>query len=131
MGDFVAYGLKTEAVMHTLPQTNISIAFEKNLCDPRNSRVSIQWILFRVGVFGNEMVDLLAKEGSAFPSAASNEHFVCKIFSIHRRKANSTWRVPPACNWYDGNLLVCLYSPKVQDPHRLHWPNCELAILRA
>ncbi|GFU59717.1 RNase H domain-containing protein [Nephila pilipes] len=84
-----------------------------------------------VGAFGNEMADLLAKEGSALPSATSNEHFVSEIFSIRRAKVNTIWRVPPGHDWYNGNLLVCLYSPKVQDPHRQHWPDCELAISKA
>ncbi|GBO14012.1 hypothetical protein AVEN_53674-1 [Araneus ventricosus] len=57
----------------------------------------------RVGVFGNEVADLLAKEGSALPSAASGELFASEIFSIHRAKANSTWKVPPTHKWYAGN----------------------------
>ncbi|GBN23642.1 hypothetical protein AVEN_53534-1 [Araneus ventricosus] len=67
------------------------------------SRVFIQWISSHVGVFGNEVADLLAKEGSALPSAASGELFASEIFSIHRDKANSTWKVPPAHEWYAGN----------------------------
>ncbi|GBM59622.1 hypothetical protein AVEN_218934-1 [Araneus ventricosus] len=67
------------------------------------SRVCIQWIPSHVGVFGNEVADLLAKEGSALSSAASGELFVSEIFSIHRAKANSTWKVPPAHEWYAGN----------------------------
>ncbi|GBM01045.1 hypothetical protein AVEN_239306-1, partial [Araneus ventricosus] len=61
------------------------------------SRVCIQ-IPSHVGVFGKEVADLLAKEGSALPSAASDE-----ISSIHRAKTNSTWKVPPAHEWYAGN----------------------------
>ncbi|GFT21587.1 RNase H domain-containing protein [Nephila pilipes] len=49
------------------------------------------------------MADLLAKDRSALPSAASNERFISEIFSTHRAKANSTSRVPPAPDWYDGN----------------------------
>ncbi|GBN58590.1 hypothetical protein AVEN_123111-1, partial [Araneus ventricosus] len=49
------------------------------------------------------MADLLAKEGSALPSAASRELFASEIFSIHRAKAISTWKVPPAHEWYAGN----------------------------
>ncbi|GBO42370.1 hypothetical protein AVEN_275023-1 [Araneus ventricosus] len=49
------------------------------------------------------MADLLAKEGSDFPSAASGELFASEIFSINRAKANSTWKVPPAHEWYAGN----------------------------
>ncbi|GBO27419.1 hypothetical protein AVEN_164391-1 [Araneus ventricosus] len=45
----------------------------------------------------------LAKEGSALPSAASGELFASEISSIHRDKANSTSKVPPAHEWYAGN----------------------------
>ncbi|GBM46858.1 hypothetical protein AVEN_216571-1 [Araneus ventricosus] len=55
------------------------------------SRACIQWIPSHVGVFGNEVADLLAKEGSALPSATSGELFVSEISSIHRAKANFTW----------------------------------------
>ncbi|GBO05621.1 hypothetical protein AVEN_117949-1 [Araneus ventricosus] len=63
----------------------------------------LQWIASHVGVFGNEVAELLAKEGSALPSATSGEPFASKISSIHRAKANSTWKVPPAHEWYAGN----------------------------
>ncbi|GBO36338.1 hypothetical protein AVEN_163701-1 [Araneus ventricosus] len=33
----------------------------------------------------------------------SGELLACEIFSIHRAKANSTWKVPPAHEWYAGN----------------------------
>ncbi|GBO44685.1 hypothetical protein AVEN_182163-1 [Araneus ventricosus] len=45
----------------------------------------------------------LGKEGSALPSAASGELFASEIFSIHRAKANSTWKVSPAHEWYAGD----------------------------
>ncbi|GBN91318.1 hypothetical protein AVEN_148862-1, partial [Araneus ventricosus] len=64
------------------------------------SRVCIQWIPSHIGVFGNEVLDLLAKEGSALPSAAYGELFASEIPSIHRAKANST---TPAHEWYAGN----------------------------
>ncbi|GBM24440.1 hypothetical protein AVEN_41090-1 [Araneus ventricosus] len=69
----------------------------------QKSKVCIQWIPSHVGVFGNEVADLLAKEGSALPSAASGELFASEISSIHRAKANSTWKVPPTHKWYAGN----------------------------
>ncbi|GFT25652.1 RNase H domain-containing protein [Nephila pilipes] len=68
----------------------------------QNSRVCIQWIPSHDGVFGNEMADLLEKEESALPSSASNEHFAFEIFSIHRARANSTWKVPSFYDWFDG-----------------------------
>ncbi|GBN14748.1 hypothetical protein AVEN_168240-1 [Araneus ventricosus] len=69
----------------------------------RKGRVCIQWILSHVGVFGNEVADFLARKGSSLPSAASGELFASEIFSIHRAKANSTWKAPPAHEWHAGN----------------------------
>ncbi|GBN38235.1 hypothetical protein AVEN_15120-1 [Araneus ventricosus] len=69
----------------------------------QKGRVCIQWIPSHVGVFGNEVEDLLAKEGSALPSVASGELFASEISSIHRAAPNSTWKVPPAHEWYAGN----------------------------
>ncbi|GBN63669.1 hypothetical protein AVEN_17801-1, partial [Araneus ventricosus] len=45
----------------------------------------------------------LRKREMALPSAVSGELFASEIFSIHRAKANSTWKVPPAHEWYAGN----------------------------
>ncbi|GBN75585.1 hypothetical protein AVEN_131674-1 [Araneus ventricosus] len=67
------------------------------------SRVCFQWIPSNVGVFGNEEADVLAKEGSALPSATSSELFTSEIFSIHKAKANSAWKNPPTYDWYTGN----------------------------
>ncbi|GBN21683.1 hypothetical protein AVEN_11166-1 [Araneus ventricosus] len=69
----------------------------------QKSRVYFQWIPFLVGVFGNEEADVLAKEGSALPSATSSELFTSEIFYIHKAKANSAWKNPPTHDWYAGN----------------------------
>ncbi|GBN68560.1 hypothetical protein AVEN_114854-1 [Araneus ventricosus] len=69
----------------------------------RNRRVCFQWIPSHVGVFDNEEADVLAKEGSALPSATSSELFKSEIFSIHKAKANSAWKNPPTHDWYAGN----------------------------
>ncbi|GBN00403.1 hypothetical protein AVEN_257800-1 [Araneus ventricosus] len=67
------------------------------------ARVCFQWIPSHVGVFGNEEADVLAKEGSALPSATSSELFTSEIYSIHKARANSAWKSPPAHDWYAGN----------------------------
>ncbi|GBN39198.1 hypothetical protein AVEN_62235-1 [Araneus ventricosus] len=69
----------------------------------QKSRVCFQWIPSHIGVFGNEEADMLAKEGSALPSATSNELFMSEIYSIHKAIANSAWRNPPTHDWYAGN----------------------------
>ncbi|GBO28458.1 hypothetical protein AVEN_154404-1 [Araneus ventricosus] len=69
----------------------------------QKSRVCFQWIPSNVGVFGNEEADVLAKEGSALPSATSSELFTSEIYSIHKAKANSAWKNPPTHDWYAGN----------------------------
>ncbi|GBO22687.1 hypothetical protein AVEN_199236-1 [Araneus ventricosus] len=61
------------------------------------------WTVLKDECIGNEVVDLLAKEGSALPSAASGELFASEIFSIHGAKANYAWKVPLAHEWYAGN----------------------------
>ncbi|GBN29182.1 hypothetical protein AVEN_206672-1 [Araneus ventricosus] len=69
----------------------------------QKSRVCFQWIPSHVGVFGNEEADVLAKEGSALPSASSRELFTSEIYSIHKAIANSAWRNPPTHDWYARN----------------------------
>ncbi|GBL80252.1 hypothetical protein AVEN_92188-1 [Araneus ventricosus] len=69
----------------------------------QKSRVCFQWIPFYVGIFGNEEADVLAKEGSALPSASSSELFTSEIYYIHMAIANSAWKNPPTHDWYAGN----------------------------
>ncbi|GBL72539.1 hypothetical protein AVEN_127815-1 [Araneus ventricosus] len=69
----------------------------------QKSRVCFQWIPSHVGVFGNEEADVLAKEGSALPSATFSELFTSEIYSIYKAIANAAWRNPPTHNWYAGN----------------------------
>ncbi|GBN74406.1 hypothetical protein AVEN_30936-1 [Araneus ventricosus] len=90
---------------HLLPKRpNFSYSSPReSITRKQKSRVCFQWIPSHVGVFGNEEADLLAKEGSALPSATSSELFTSEIFSIHKAKANSAWKNPPTHDWYAGN----------------------------
>ncbi|GBL89774.1 hypothetical protein AVEN_21879-1, partial [Araneus ventricosus] len=42
-------------------------------------------------------------QSTVYESTASGELFASEISSIHRAKANSTWKVPPAHERYAGN----------------------------
>ncbi|GBM53321.1 hypothetical protein AVEN_259308-1 [Araneus ventricosus] len=78
----------------------------------QRSRVCFQWIPSHVGVFGNQEADVLAKEGSALPSATSSELLTSEIYSIHKDIANSAWRNPSThMIGMPGTVLVCLCSP--------------------
>ncbi|GBN35615.1 hypothetical protein AVEN_218189-1, partial [Araneus ventricosus] len=105
--------------IYVLKDSNSSIQYLKNWPEIREktdqevvskiatlsqkSRVCFQWIPSHVVVFGNEKADVLAKEGSALPSASSSELFTSEIYSIHKAIANSAWRNPPTHDWYAGN----------------------------
>ncbi|GBN75792.1 hypothetical protein AVEN_58108-1 [Araneus ventricosus] len=94
----------------------------------QKSRVCFQWIPSHVGVFANEEADVLAKEGSALPSATSSELFTSEIYSIHKAKANSAWKNLPTHDWYAGNRPgLSLQSVGT----RLHWPGCVVDTLKA
>ncbi|GBM96423.1 hypothetical protein AVEN_63944-1 [Araneus ventricosus] len=106
----LAYGTDN-AVVNKISFINKQITYEaqrgkKRLTlklDIKKGRVCFQWIPSHVGVFGNEEVDVLAKEGSALPSVTSSELFTSEIYSIHKAIANSAWRNPPTHDWYVGN----------------------------
>ncbi|GBL96887.1 hypothetical protein AVEN_21123-1 [Araneus ventricosus] len=69
----------------------------------QKSRVCFQWIPSHIGEFDHEKADVLAKEGSALPSATSSELFTSEIYSIHKAIENSTRRNPPTHDYYAGN----------------------------
>ncbi|GFT16048.1 uncharacterized protein NPIL_135761 [Nephila pilipes] len=78
------------------------------------------------------MADLLTKEGSALPSAASNEHFGFEIFLLSTgQKQILLGESLLLTIGVMKTVLVCLYNPKVQDPHRQHWPDCIVVTSKA
>ncbi|GBL94643.1 hypothetical protein AVEN_83963-1 [Araneus ventricosus] len=83
--------------------SDIFVLTDKIATLSQKSRVCFQWIPSHVGVFGNEEADVLAKEGSALPSASSSELFTSEIYSIHKAIANFAWKNPPTHDWYAGN----------------------------
>ncbi|GBO08654.1 hypothetical protein AVEN_52717-1 [Araneus ventricosus] len=87
--------------IYVLTDSKSSIQYLKNWPEIREK--TGQEIPSHVGVFGNEGADVLAKEGSALPSASSSELFTSEIYSIHKDIANSDWRNPPTHDWYAGN----------------------------
>ncbi|GFU07748.1 RNase H domain-containing protein [Nephila pilipes] len=97
----------------------------------QNSRVCVEWIPSHVGVFGNEMADLLAKAEIALPllpptNTSCPKYFLCtgQKQILLRESLSFTIGMMEI-------ILVCLYWPKVRNPHRQHWPDCLVASAKA
>ncbi|GBO01099.1 hypothetical protein AVEN_108158-1 [Araneus ventricosus] len=62
--------------------------------------VHLQWIPSHVDIYGNEVVDNLAKQGTAEPLCSTPSLTFDEIYSIRKNKDLKTWRVPPSHDWY-------------------------------
>lgn len=78
--------------------------------------VCFQWIPSHVGVYGNEVADLLAGRGSELPTSPSAKLKTSEIHSLFLARINTTWRTPPEHAWYaaecPGLSLQCT-SPRL------------------
>ncbi|GBM81857.1 hypothetical protein AVEN_219816-1 [Araneus ventricosus] len=62
--------------------------------------VHLQWIPSYVDIYGNEVADNLAKQGTAEPLCSTPSLTFDEIYSIRKNKDLKTWRVPPSHDWY-------------------------------
>ncbi|GBL97821.1 hypothetical protein AVEN_231974-1 [Araneus ventricosus] len=62
--------------------------------------VHLQWIPSHVDIYGNEVADNLAKQGTAEPLCSAPSLTFDEIYSIRKNKDLKTWRVPPSHDWY-------------------------------
>nr|GBO09877.1 hypothetical protein AVEN_34255-1 [Araneus ventricosus] len=62
--------------------------------------VHLQWIPSHVDIYGNEVADNLAKQGTAEPLCSTPSLTFDEIYSIRKNKDLKTWRVPPSHDWY-------------------------------
>ncbi|GBN91093.1 hypothetical protein AVEN_4126-1 [Araneus ventricosus] len=62
--------------------------------------VHLQWIPSHVDIYGNEVADNLAKQGTAEPLRSTPSLTFDEIYSIRKNKDLKTWRVPPSHDWY-------------------------------
>ncbi|GBN63887.1 hypothetical protein AVEN_151792-1 [Araneus ventricosus] len=62
--------------------------------------VQLQWIPSHVDIYGNEVADDLAKQGTAEPLCSTPSLTFDEIYSIRKNKDLKTWRVPPSRDWY-------------------------------
>ncbi|GBM83133.1 hypothetical protein AVEN_40099-1 [Araneus ventricosus] len=62
--------------------------------------VHLQWIPSHVDIYGNEVADDLAKQGTAEPLCSTPSLTFDEIYSIRKNKDLKTWRVPPSHDWY-------------------------------
>ncbi|GBM01619.1 hypothetical protein AVEN_60030-1 [Araneus ventricosus] len=60
----------------------------------------IQFISEPVDIYGNEVADNLAKQGTAEPLCSTPSLTFDEIYSIRKNKDLKTWRVPPSHDWY-------------------------------
>ncbi|GBN04468.1 hypothetical protein AVEN_84038-1 [Araneus ventricosus] len=60
----------------------------------------LQWIPSHVDIYGNEVADNLAKQGTAEPLCSTPSLTSDEIYSIRKNKDLKTWRVPPSHDWY-------------------------------
>ncbi|GBO14548.1 hypothetical protein AVEN_264268-1 [Araneus ventricosus] len=84
-----------------------------------DDEVHLQWIPSHVDIYGNEVADDLAKQGTAEPLFSTPSLTFDEIYSIRKNKDLKTWRVPPSHDWY-----------KRSNPGGFIGPACDRALSR-
>ncbi|GBL88650.1 Potassium voltage-gated channel subfamily H member 8 [Araneus ventricosus] len=62
--------------------------------------VHLQWIPSHVDIYGNEVADNLAKQGTSEPLCSTPSLTFDEIYSIRKNKDLKNWRAPPSHDWY-------------------------------
>lgn len=62
--------------------------------------VHLQWIPSHVDIYGNEIADDLAKQGSVETLSSVASLTFDELYSIRKNKDLKTWRIPPSHDWY-------------------------------
>ncbi|GFX29897.1 RNase H domain-containing protein [Trichonephila clavipes] len=68
-----------------------------------NVKICFQWVLLHVNVFGNEIINGLAREGSHKDSTNGGCLTFSKIATRVKENTNSSWKQAPVHEWYEGN----------------------------
>ncbi|GFQ91341.1 RNase H domain-containing protein [Trichonephila clavata] len=96
------------------------------------SSVCFQWIPSHVGVYGNEVAYLLAREGSELSTASCSELQASEVHSLFTGKIKTIWRSPPEHAWYaakcPGLPLQCTCPRLAQTTLSKDWSHQELNI---
>ncbi|GBN10807.1 hypothetical protein AVEN_239882-1 [Araneus ventricosus] len=85
--------------------------------------VHLQWIPSHVDIYGNEVADNLAKQGTAEPLCSTPSLTFDEIYSIRKNKDLKTWRVPPYHDWYKRSSPGAPLALPVTEPTRLCCPD--------
>ncbi|GFS75911.1 putative RNA-directed DNA polymerase from transposon BS [Nephila pilipes] len=88
------------------------------------------WIPSHIGVYGNEVADLLAGEGTELSTARSTERQNSEVYSQFLTYLNTTWRIPPENAGMPLSPLECPYSSFGQELLRALYLDLGLITLR-
>ncbi|XP_055932087.1 uncharacterized protein LOC129962366 [Argiope bruennichi] len=76
----------------------------KLLCEiGLNTPINLHWIPSHVGIHGNEISDVLAKNGCDIPMDCLNRLTPTEIHSLGKHRLLSEWRRTPSHQWYADN----------------------------
>ncbi|GBN73004.1 hypothetical protein AVEN_21294-1 [Araneus ventricosus] len=114
----VCYFITVEAWAFTQPKERKGFLSSVIYVPGMDHEVHLQWIPSHVDIYGNEVADDLAKQGTGEPLCSAPSLTFDEIYSIRKNKNLKTWRVPPSMIGISGAVLVAPFALPVIEPTR-------------